>query len=113
MSRQPREPEVVATTQPKEREAIKTRTIPPYHVLIQNDEYHSFEFVIGVLCKALGYDPRKAFLLTEEAHTRGRAVVWTGPKEVAELKVEQIRTFHENRPDGRQLGPLDCAIEPA
>jgi hypothetical protein len=41
-------------------------------------------------------------------------VVWTGPKEVAELKAEQIQTFHEIRePDARNLGPLGCTIEPA
>jgi ATP-dependent Clp protease adapter protein ClpS len=49
-----------------------------------------------------------------EAHSKGQAIVWTGPKEVAELKVEQIQTFHEHRNrDNADLGPLDCVIEPA
>jgi ATP-dependent Clp protease adapter protein ClpS len=48
-----------------------------------------------------------------QAHTSGRAVVWTGPKEVAELKADQIRTFHEVRATGANLGPLSCYIEPA
>lgn len=47
-----------------------------------------------------------------EAHNSGQAVVWTGSKEVAELKLEQILTFHEDR-DDRKLGPLSCRIEPA
>jgi len=109
----PEETEGMTTTKPRERQESKTRTVPPYHVILKNDDCHSFEFVIGVLCKALGYDPQKAFVLTEEAHTKGQVIVWTGPKEVAEFKVDQIQTFHENREDGRKLGPLDCAIEPA
>lgn len=113
MPRKAMSPESVTTTKPREREEVRTRTIPPYNVILQNDDHHSFEFVVNVLRKALGFDEQKAFLLTHEAHTSGRAIVWTGPKEVAEFKVEQIRTFHETRGDGAKLGPLDCAIEPA
>ncbi|MBV9124681.1 MAG: ATP-dependent Clp protease adaptor ClpS [Planctomycetes bacterium] len=107
-------PEVTVAAQPKSREDQKTRRVPPYNVILENDEVHSFEFVIGVLRQALGYSEERAFQLTQQAHTSGRAVVWTGPKEGAELKVDQIRTFHETRsPDGARLGPLGCTIEPA
>ena len=95
---------VVAGTKPQEIEEVKTRRLPPYHVILENDDHHSFEFVVEVLCKALGYTEQKAFLLTDEAHTKGRAVVWTGAKEVAELKAEQIQSFHEVRSDGGKLG---------
>ena len=47
------------------------------------------------------------------AHTSGQAVVWTGSKGVAELKLEQIQTFHETRDAATRLGPLSCRIEPA
>jgi ATP-dependent Clp protease adaptor protein ClpS len=87
--------------------------VPPYHVILENDDHHSMEFVVEVLCKALSYTVERSYQLMMQAHTSGRAVVWTGPKEVAELKVDQIRTFHEVRDDGKQLGPLGCGIEPA
>jgi ATP-dependent Clp protease adaptor protein ClpS len=106
------EPDTTVITKRKTRE--KTRRIPPYNVILENDDHHSFEFVVQTLSKALGYAVEKCFQLTQEAHEKGRAVVWTGPKEVAELKAEQIRTFHEVRAvDGKQLGPLGCTIEPA
>lgn len=99
---------------PKEREETKTRLLPPYNVVLKNDDFHSFEFVLEVLKKTLGHNDSRAFQLTNEAHTKGRAIVWTGPKEVAEFRVEQIQTHHETRrADGRKLGPLDCYIEPA
>jgi ATP-dependent Clp protease adaptor protein ClpS len=83
-------------------------------VILENDDHHSFEFVVGVLQKALGFSEQRAFLFTEQAHRTGRAIVWTGTKEVAELKVEQIRSFHEiGEKDSRKLGPLSCSIEPA
>jgi ATP-dependent Clp protease adaptor protein ClpS len=106
--------EPIVTTKPKSDEKTRTRRVPPFNVILENDDHHSFEFVVGVLIKALGYTQERAFKLTNQAHTSGRAVVWTGTKEVAELKVDQIRTFHEIRDsDGAKLGPLDCTIEPA
>ena len=105
-------PDVAVKTEPSE--TTQTRRLPPYNVILDNDDHHSFEFVVGVLCKALGCTVERSYQLTLLAHTSGRAVVWTGPKEVAELKCEQILTFHETRErDGANLGPLGCSIEPA
>jgi ATP-dependent Clp protease adaptor protein ClpS len=106
-------PDVMVTTKPRSREATRTRRLPPYNVILENDDYHSFEFVVEVLRKVLGCSEERAFLLTHQAHTSGRAIIWTGPKEVAELKLEQVRSFHENRSDGKKFGPLGCTIEPA
>ena len=107
-------PDATVTAEPDVDERTRPRLLPPYHVILENDDFHSFDFVIVVLCKALGCSREKATLYTAEAHHSGRAVVWTGTKEVAEFKAEQIQTFHEIRAsDGRNLGPLGCHIEPA
>ena len=107
-------PETLVRTKPKSDARTRTRRVPPYNVILENDDDHSMEFVVEVLIKALGCNLERAFQLMHQAHTSGRVVVWTGPKEVAELKVEQIQTFHENSPvDNRPLGPLGCTIEPA
>jgi ATP-dependent Clp protease adaptor protein ClpS len=71
------------------------------------------DFVMGVLQKALGYDEQKSFTLMLLAHETGQAIVWTGSKEVAELKLEQMLSFHEIKPNGHKLGPLGVRIEPA
>ena len=102
------------TTAPKQREDLRTRRIPPYNVILLNDDHHSMEFVVEVLCKVLGCAIERAVQFMMEAHESGRAIIWTGTKEVAELKAEQIHTFPEVRAsDGAQLGPLGCVIEPA
>jgi ATP-dependent Clp protease adaptor protein ClpS len=114
MSNDPASPETTVNVAPKEREETSTRRVPPYNVVLENDDTHSFQFVVEVLRKALGYSAERAFQLTLLAHKSGRAVVWTAPKEVAELKAEQVRTFHETRDtDGAKLGPVTCVIEPA
>jgi ATP-dependent Clp protease adaptor protein ClpS len=99
---------------PEIEESTRTRQVPPYHVILLNDDHHSPEFVVGVLIKALGFSKERAFESMMMAHTTGRAVVWTAPKEVAELKAEQMLTFHEIRDhDNAQLGPLGVEVEPA
>jgi ATP-dependent Clp protease adapter protein ClpS len=53
-------------------------TEEPAKVILFNDEVHTFEEVIGQLIKALRCSTGKAESLAWEAHTSGRAVVYTG-----------------------------------
>jgi ATP-dependent Clp protease adaptor protein ClpS len=114
VSGEPFDPDTGITTKPKKAITTRTRRLPPYHVILENDDYHSFEFVMEVLCKTLGCTEQRAYQLTLQAHTTGRAVVWTGSREVAELKVDLIHSCDEIRAsDNARLGPLTCYIEPA
>jgi ATP-dependent Clp protease adaptor protein ClpS len=103
----------MTTAKPLEQEETQVRLLPPYNVILENDDFHSMQFVMGVLQKALGYNEQKAYQLMMLAHSSGQAVVWTGSKEVAELKMEQMQSFHEHRDDGQKFGPLSVRIEPA
>lgn len=90
------------------------RLLPPYHVVLENDDFHTFDFVIAVLREVFGFPSVKAQSLAMEAHRQGESIVWTGPKEVAELKIEQVTTFSETHPtSGQRLGPLSVRLEPA
>jgi ATP-dependent Clp protease adaptor protein ClpS len=92
----------------------KTRRQPPYAVILHNDDINGMEFVIEVLRKVFGYTVEKCFELMLEAHEKGRAAVWIGPLEVAELKADQI---HSCGPDPNQKArgaqPLGVSVEPA
>jgi ATP-dependent Clp protease adaptor protein ClpS len=113
MADTPTEP-LVAEPRTKPKSETRSRHIPPYNLILANDDDHSMEFVVGVLRKILGIPMERAVAFMLEAHTSGRAIIWTGPKEVAELKAEQMQTCHEVRDrDKSDLGPLGCTIEPA
>ena len=59
--------DVTVATKPKE--ATKTRRVPPYNVILLNDDNHSMEFVIEVLSKALGYSVERCYqLMMQGAH---------------------------------------------
>jgi len=102
-----------ARSRPKVDPQGKPRLLPPYAVIIENDDVHSFPYVIDALRRVFGYGWFKAFRLTMRAHVQGRAAVWTGPLEVAEFKRDRIRgagpDFHARKP---VHAPLGCAIEP-
>jgi len=100
------------TLTPKTREEQQTKLLPPYHVILHNDDHHSMDFVMEVLTKVFGFKTEESFTLMMQAHEQGRAIVWTGAKEVAELKLEQMTTFHQ-KIDDRDLGPLVVSLEPA
>ncbi len=92
----------------------KTRRQPPYAVILHNDDHNSMEFVVQVLRKVFGYTVERCVELMLEAHQKGRAVVWVGPLEVAELKADQIRSCGPD-PDAKPKGaqPLGVSVEPA
>ena len=100
------------TTKPIEEIETRTRRLPPYNVILENDDHHTMEFVIEVLQKALGYNVERCYQLMMHAHENGEAVVWTGTKEVAELKYELMISQHETH-NNKKLGPLGVRIEPA
>jgi ATP-dependent Clp protease adaptor protein ClpS len=92
----------------------QTPLMPQYHIIIENDDVHTMHFVVVVLKTVFGHSFETCFELTYQAHTDGEAVVWTGSKEVAELKVDQVRTFHEKHATtGVSIGPVLCRMEPA
>jgi len=91
----------------------RPKHLPPYAVILHNDDKNTFEFVIETLAKVFHYDEQRAVQLTMEAHRAGRAAVWLGAKEHAELKVEQIRSRGAG-PVMAHAGalPLRATIEP-
>lgn len=89
------------------------RQQPPYAVILHNDDVNTMGFVIVVLMKVFGYTLEKCVELMLEAHETGRAIVWVGSLEVAELKADQIHSCGAD-PDRKDEGaePLRVTVEP-
>jgi len=71
----------------------KPKKEPRFHVILWNDDVHTYEYVIIMLHTIFGYPVEKGFQLAREVDTRGRAVVFTSSLEQAELKRDQILGF--------------------
>jgi ATP-dependent Clp protease adaptor protein ClpS len=100
-------PEVV------EKEEVVTRRVPPYNVVLLNDDDHSYEYVIGMLQQIFGYPPEKGYQMACEVDTEGRVIVYTGPLEWAELKRDQIHAFGPDKLIARCQGSMSAEIEAA
>jgi len=62
----------------------------PWVVIVWNDPINLMSYVTFVFQKLFGYSRAKAEKLMMEVHTRGRAVVSTGPRERAEMHVYRL-----------------------
>ena len=82
-------------------------------MIILNDEEHTFEYVIEMLCKVFGHSLSIAETLTWRIHNAGRAIVLTTHKELAELKCEQVLSYGPDPRMSISKGPIGCYIEPA
>lgn len=68
----------------------RTRTLPPFKVVLHNDDVNSFEHVILTILMITPLEERDAIERTIEAHEEGHAVLLVTNKERAELYVEQF-----------------------
>ena len=66
-------------------EATLTRLLPPYRVILHNDDHNSMEHVVlALLTSVPSLDPEEAIEIMFTAHHHGEAVVISCPKEAAE-----------------------------
>lgn len=91
----------------------KTRRQPPYHVILLNDDDHTFDYVIRMLKQLFAYPEEKGFKMAEEVHKTGRVIVLTTSREHAELKQDQIHAFGADPLLARSKGSMTAVIEPA
>jgi ATP-dependent Clp protease adaptor protein ClpS len=89
------------------------RRLPPYHVVLHDDDDHTYEYVIRMLGELFGHGRIKAFLLAHEVDTTGRVIVDTTTKERAELKRDQIHAYGADWRLERSKGSMSATIEPA
>lgn len=60
-------------------------------VVVLNDDHNTFEGVAAALARVVpGIDYRGGLQLADQIHRRGRAEVWSGELEVAELYWQQL-----------------------
>jgi len=91
----------------------KQRLHPPYHVVLLDDDDHTYEYVIEMLQKLFGLVPESAFQLACEVDTSGRVIVETTTFERAEFKRDQILSFGRDWRISRCQGSMSSVIEPA
>lgn len=91
----------------------KPQQLPPYNVVLINDNDHTYEYVIQLLRTVFAYPEQKGYQLARCVDQNQRAVVFTTHKELAELKREQIHAFGTDHRVASCKGSMSAIIEPA
>lgn len=64
-----------------------------WNVVVHNDPINLMSYVTHVFQRVFGYSRQRAEHLMMEVHTRGRSLVWSGDRELAELHVHQLHGY--------------------
>ena len=91
-------------TLPKERIDRGTGSTlgPPWNVIVLNDDHNTFEgvaFALSSVIPGISYD--KGRRIADLIHNTGRAIVWSGHREAAELYWERLDDY------GLTMAPLE------
>lgn len=100
-------------TQQEKRTKKNPKKLPPYNVILWNDDDHSFEYVIEMLFRLFAHPVEKGFELAKQVHEQGKTIVATTTKELAELKQEQIHAFGKDFRISACKGSMTATIEPS
>jgi ATP-dependent Clp protease adaptor protein ClpS len=75
----------------------------PWNVIVLNDNHNTFQGVAFALSAVLpGIDYNRGLAFANRIHETGRAIVWSGHQEQAELYWEQLRA------QGLTMAPLEA-----
>jgi ATP-dependent Clp protease adaptor protein ClpS len=73
-----------------------------WRVIVLNDDHNTFDHVARTLSRVIpGVSIEQGYGIADQIHNTGQAIVWTGPKEVAELYWEQLKSA------GLTMAPLE------
>jgi len=106
-------PKRAKAKKPATKRRPKVRKLPPYNVILLDDNDHTYEYVIEMLAKVFSYPEPRGYELAKAVDSSGRVIVLTTHKELAELKCEQITTFGADWRLERSKGAMSALIEPA
>ena len=81
-------PEPITT--PTVQEEQRVQQLPPFRVILHNDDVNSFEHVIHTIMNLTALSLHDAIQRTLEAHETGLSLLLVTHKERAELYVEQF-----------------------
>ena len=102
-----------AVTHPDTEDATDERREKLYHVIMLNDDEHTYDYVIEMLQQVFGFAYATAVHHTMEADQTGSTILITCELQKAELKRDQI---HAYGPDWRlphSRGSVAALVEPA
>jgi ATP-dependent Clp protease adaptor protein ClpS len=86
---------------------------PPYHLILLDDNEHTYQYVITMLGSVFGYAPEKGFAIACVVDKEGQAILMTGKMDELRLKQDQVHAFGADPLMPESKGSMSAVIEPA
>jgi len=102
-----------ASVLPETEDETSDQLQPLYHVILLNDDDHTYDYVIEMLEKIFGFSESKALSHAVEVDTRGTTILLTCELEKAEHKRDLIHSYGPDWRLPRSLGSMAAIVEPA
>ncbi len=98
---------------PEIETAQRDRLTPLYHVVLLDDDDHTYDYVIEMLSKIFLLPAETAFRHAVEVDTNGRTIVMTCELEQAEFGRDQIHSYGADPRMAKSKGSMSAVVEPA
>lgn len=85
--------DMTADIQEEQLQSTRGEFLGGWNVLLWNDDVHGMDFVVSALLRTIPMDVQRAVEIMYEAHEHGKAVAWSGAKEVAELYRDGLESY--------------------
>ena len=102
-----------ATAEPEVENETSDQLQPLYHVILLNDDDHTYDYVIEMLTKIFGFSESKALSHAVEVDTNGTTILLTCELERAEHKRDLIHSYGPDWRLPRSKGSMSAVVEPA
>ena len=76
----------------KSKTLTREKIAEPWQVVVLDDPVNLVGYVTRVFMRIFGYSREKADALTMDVHVKGKAIVWSGGREKAEMYVSQLHS---------------------
>ena len=96
----------------KRKRDTKRKKQPRFHVVLWDDNDHTYGYVIMMLRSIFGHDPSIGKKMAQAVDSYGRVICLTTTKEHAELKRDQISAYGRDFTISRCKGSMSATIEP-
>jgi ATP-dependent Clp protease adaptor protein ClpS len=101
------------TPAPSQIELEETELESLYHLVLLDDDEHTYDYVIEMLGSIFGYGPEKAWTLARVVDTQGRVILETAPRERCEAHQGQIHAYGADPRMPTSKGSMTAILEEA
>lgn len=106
-------PVAAPRTGPATKDIERERHNPVYHVVLLDDDEHTYDYVIEMLQKLFVLSAEAALRHAVEVDATGRTVVITCEKPEAEFARDQIHAYGADPRMPKSKGPMSAVLVPA